>query len=365
MGKEDIICPGETIKELLEVYNYTQQDLADKLEMDLKTVNEILNGKAPITVDTAIKLELVFNVDANFWNNLEFNYRKDLKHYEEQKQLEEDYEVVKNVYKEMIKRHIVEETTDKNEIVENFKKFMEITTIKGLELEYNKVACRQSTIKSFDSIYLLVWIQIGLKKAREIQVREYDSDKVISNIENIRRLTLFEDQEKAREKLIKICNECGIIVNFEKSMPNTAIYGIAKWLNPTTPFIQISDRGKNVATFWFSFMHELGHIVYGRKRICLLDMVDGNIESEEEYRAILKEIEEYKADKFSRNSLIPEKEYNNFLKSLKIKGINKKTIIEFSKKIGIAPCIVAGRIKYDTNNYNNRILNSFNIKMEF
>ena len=79
MNREDIICPGETIKELLEVYNYTQQDLADKLNMELKTVNEILNGKAPIMADTAIKLEMIFSIDAVFWNNLEFNYRKELK----------------------------------------------------------------------------------------------------------------------------------------------------------------------------------------------------------------------------------------------------------------------------------------------
>lgn len=83
MDKNDIMCPGETIKELLEIYHYTQQDLAEKIGMDLKTVNEILNGKAPITVDTAIKLELIFNIDAAFWNNLEFNYMKELKQVSE------------------------------------------------------------------------------------------------------------------------------------------------------------------------------------------------------------------------------------------------------------------------------------------
>ncbi|MBQ3414395.1 MAG: helix-turn-helix domain-containing protein [Clostridia bacterium] len=78
MNREDIIPPGETIKELLELYNYTQLDLANKLNMEIKTVNGILNGKAPITVDTANKLELILNIDAIFWNNLEYNYRKKL-----------------------------------------------------------------------------------------------------------------------------------------------------------------------------------------------------------------------------------------------------------------------------------------------
>ena len=361
MNREDIICPGETIKELLEVYNYTQRDLADKLGMDLKTVNEILNGKAPITADTAIKLELIFNIEANFWNNLEFNYRKDLKYFEEQELIEAEYELIKNVYKEMIKRNLIEDTKDKIKAVENFKKFMEITTIKGLELEYNKISCRQTTIKNFDIISLMVWIQIGLRKAREAKIKEYSKETIIYEIDNIRKLTMLENQEKAREKLVEICNNCGIILNFEKSMPNTAIYGISKWLNSTTPFIQVSDRGKNVATFWFTFMHELGHILYGRKKVCFIDMADNNVEN----RAIIKQVDEFRADKFSRDALIPEKEYKAFLDTIENNGLTKQAIIDFAEKIGISPCIVAGRIKFDTNKFNNKLLNSFNIKIEF
>lgn len=364
MDKENIICPGETIKELLEVYNYTQQDLADKLKMDLKTVNEILNGKAPITVETAIKLELIFNIDAVFWNNLEFNYRKKLKNYEDQEQTENEYQQIKQIYKEMLKRNVVPETKDKREMVDNFKKFMEVTQVKNLEEEYYKIACRQANIKQFDILYLMVWLQIGIKKAREIEVKDYNKEKILLQINEIRKLTLLKNQEEAREKLKIICNQCGIIINFEKSMPNTAIYGVSKWLNSTTPFIQVSDRGKSVATFWFSFMHELGHVIKGRKKMCFIDTENKIIEDDLD-KQILRQVEEIKADEFSRNALIPEKEYKNFFNNNEEKGFSEKKILDFSKKIGIAPCIVAGRLKYDQNKYNDRILNSFDIKMEF
>lgn len=364
MNREDIICPGETIKELLEVYNYTQQDLADKLNLELKTVNEILNGKAPIMADTAIKLEMIFDVDAIFWNNLEFNYRKELKEYEEQEFLEYEYQEIKQVYKEMLKRNLVKETKNKREMVENFKKFMEITKIDNLQEEYYKVACRQANIKKFDMIYLMVWIQIGLKKAREEELKEYNKEKILSQIKEIRKLTFLDNQNEARKKLKEICNECGIIINYEKNMPNTAIYGISKWLNPTTPFIQVSDRGKNVATFWFSFMHELGHIIKGRKKMIFIDAEDKIIENEED-KQILRDVEEFKADEFSRNSLIPEKEYKNFINEHQEKKMSADDIILFAERIKIAPCIVAGRIKYDKNIYNDKILNSFDIKMEF
>ena len=364
MNEESVICPGETIKELLEIYNYTQQDLANKLDMDVKTVNEIINGKAPITIDTAIKLEIIFNIDAIFWNNLEFNYRKKLNEIQQKEIIEGEYLEIKDVYKELEKRELVQKTKDKIEIVKNFKKFMEVTSIENIKEDYYKVACRKANIKGFNVISLMVWIQIGLKKAREIEVQEYDKEKILLKIEEIRKLTLMENQELAREKAKTICRESGIIVNFEKNMPNTAIYGVAKWLNSKTPFIQVSDRGKNVATFWFSFLHELGHIIKGRKKICFLDMEDNDL-LDDEYKQILRDVEELKADKFSCDSLIPEKEYKNFLKELEMKQITRNCIIEFADQIDIAPCIVAGRLKFDKNLYSNKILNSFNIKMEF
>lgn len=82
MNRENIMCPGETIKELLEANNESQQDLADQLGMKLKSVNDILNGKVPITIEIADKLEKIFKINATFWNNLELNYRKKLKECE-------------------------------------------------------------------------------------------------------------------------------------------------------------------------------------------------------------------------------------------------------------------------------------------
>ncbi|MBP3255321.1 MAG: ImmA/IrrE family metallo-endopeptidase [Clostridia bacterium] len=364
MNREDLVCPGETIKELLEVCNYTQQDLANKLCMELKTTNEILNGKAPITIETAIKLEKIFDVDALFWCNLEFNYRKKLKEIEEREKIEKDYLRIKNVYKEMVNRNLVEETKDKYQIVDNFIKFMEVTSVDNLEQEYYNVACRKANTKNFDIINLMVWVQIGLKKAREIEIEEFNKEKILSRISEIRELTLLNDQFEARNQLIKICNECGIIVNFEKSMPNTAIYGIAKWLNAKTPFIQISDRGKAKDTFWFSFMHELGHIIKGRKKMIFLDMDNNEISDDKELQ-FLRDVEEAKADKFSMDILIPEKEYNEFLNIVEENNLNKKDIIDFSNKINISTCIVAGRLKHDKEMYDNKVLNSFNEQIQF
>jgi len=66
--------PGETLAETLEELGMTQKELAERAGRPLKTINEIVQGKAAITADTAIQLERVTGVPANFWNNAQSNY---------------------------------------------------------------------------------------------------------------------------------------------------------------------------------------------------------------------------------------------------------------------------------------------------
>ncbi|MCK4765323.1 MAG: HigA family addiction module antidote protein [Candidatus Aminicenantes bacterium] len=68
--------PGETLLELITSLNITQAGLAKRMGRHIKTVNEIIKGKAPITPGTAIQLEKVLGPPASFWNNREKQYRE-------------------------------------------------------------------------------------------------------------------------------------------------------------------------------------------------------------------------------------------------------------------------------------------------
>ena len=68
------IPPGETIRENMEFLGMNQKELAARLDITQKHLSNIINGNAPITYDTALKLELVIGPSAQFWMNLETNY---------------------------------------------------------------------------------------------------------------------------------------------------------------------------------------------------------------------------------------------------------------------------------------------------
>lgn len=70
-----VSAPGVTLLDLIEERGMTQAELAERTGLPLKTINEIIKGKAAITSETAIQLEKVFGTSAEFWTQREANYR--------------------------------------------------------------------------------------------------------------------------------------------------------------------------------------------------------------------------------------------------------------------------------------------------
>ena len=66
---------GHTILETLAALGMTQTELARRMKRPIKTINEIIHGKAAITAETAIQLEKVLRAPAHFWMALDTNYR--------------------------------------------------------------------------------------------------------------------------------------------------------------------------------------------------------------------------------------------------------------------------------------------------
>jgi len=71
-------CPGDTIQEHIDAIGMSQAELAERLGRSVPKLNELIKGKAPITKDTATKLEYVLGIPAGFWLNLESNYQVEL-----------------------------------------------------------------------------------------------------------------------------------------------------------------------------------------------------------------------------------------------------------------------------------------------
>lgn len=343
---EYVIAPGETILELLEVHGMTQLDLANKTGINKKTINEIIKGKAPITTATALKLEYVFNIPASFWNNLESEYRESIERKKDYDSLVDDEVYLENIpYAEMARRNWVEPTRDVKEKIINLRKFFSVASLSfDTELK-NKLAFRKSNNDNFSFESLLCWIRYGEIQSSKDVYPKYNEEKLSNSISEIRDL-VSKPFLSVLDEIKSILTDCGISLVYEPHLPNTYVNGVAYKMTSDKAIIMISDRGKKDDILWFTLFHEIGHLLKHSKKEIFVD------QDKDEKNDI-----ELEADEYSRNVLINDKIFNDFVKSKSY--LYERGIKAFAKENNISTGIVVGRLQKEKyigwNEYNNLI----------
>lgn len=68
------IHPGEVLKDEIEERGITQRQMADSMGLTYSVINEILNGRRPLTAKTALMFEAALDVPADSLMFLQTKY---------------------------------------------------------------------------------------------------------------------------------------------------------------------------------------------------------------------------------------------------------------------------------------------------
>jgi HTH-type transcriptional regulator / antitoxin HigA len=331
--KPDIaIPPGETLLEVIESKLLSQKELADRTGLTQKTINLIIKGNAPLTPDTALKLENVLNIPANFWNNLEKNYQETLLRLKLEKDSESEEWILNEIhYSELVKLRWIPRAGSLPEKINNLRNYFGVASLENLKTVHSALF-RKSCTQNASHYALVGWIEKGKKEALNIETKNYNKNFLKSNIDKFRELTLIDDPEEFHPKLSRLCADCGIAFVVLQHLSKTYANGATQWINSDKALLLLSIRYKFIDIFWFSFFHELGHILLHGKKEVFIECNDDKNEYEEE------------ADRFASEVLIDNKEYKVFLNN---DDFNKESILKFADKIKIHPAIIIGRLAHD------------------
>ena len=66
--------PGQYIGELIEDYNMSQKEFAEKLGLSPRTISKLVNGEESISNDIAQKLAKLTNISMKTWLNLQASF---------------------------------------------------------------------------------------------------------------------------------------------------------------------------------------------------------------------------------------------------------------------------------------------------
>jgi len=327
------IHPGVTLKETLEALGMSQKELAQRAGLAIQTINKIVKGIDPITPETAVKLERVLGISASFWNNLDRNYQETIARLEAEKTLKEEYALAEKYtcYPQLVKWNFVPYAENIQDRTNNLLRFFGVNSLKIVP-QINCIAFRKSIKKSVSKECISAWLRCGELEVQKKENKEFNQKKLLDSLDELKTLTLKRPEEY--EKLVKsILEESGVNVVFTPYFKDTYINGATRWINDN-PLIQLNLRFSYSDILWFTFFHELGHILlHGKKD----KFIEFNFKEEFDQK-------EKEADTFASNKLIPEELYNEFLSK---KEISSESIKTFAKDLNIHPSIVAGRLAHD------------------
>jgi addiction module HigA family antidote len=331
-----LVTPGESLSEYLADAGMTQAELADRTGLAKKTINEIINGKSPITPETALKLERTLGRPAHFWSSLERQYQDDKARIAERNRMASYLQWLDTIpVANMAKLGWICGLKDKFEQLEEVLRFFGIASPEQWNAVWSsnlRVAYRQ-TQKQGKSIEIIsAWLRRGEIEAQNAHCASYNG-KVFQNIlDEIRGLTREKDSEVFVPRLIELCASAGVVVVFVPALTNLGIYGATRWIG-NRPVIQLSLYLKSNDHLWFTFFHEAGHILrHGRRELFL----EGNQFDDEREK-------EDEANTFAQDKLIPPIHLQRLMRNGKP---SLADIEHFAESINIAPGVVVGRLQW-------------------
>lgn len=327
-----VYAPGETLVEWLDEHGMTQAELAARLGLSAKHVNQITKGSAPITTETALGLEQVTRVPAEFWNNLELNYRTHLTRCAEQERLAQDIGWLNDLpVSELVKRGRIGRGNLDAERVREVCAFFGVASVAAWHDLWERPAAAYRASKAFTKNpgAVAAWLRIGEIEGSKVDCEEFDKSALRALLPELRSLTNEADPSVWVPTAQEWFRHVGVAFVVEPEIRGTRLNGATRWLGPNKALVLLSTRHKRHDIAWFTLFHEIGHLLLHSKKETFIDDDDsaGPVEQE--------------ADAFASRALIP-REHEPELGGLD----SAADVAQFAHLIGVAPGIVVGRLQH-------------------
>ncbi len=333
--------PGDTILDIIEERGWTQAELAARLGYSPKHVNQLIKGKVSLSEDAAIRLESVLGGTIGFWLAREAKYRERCARLEAaEKHASWTSWINELPVKELMATGVISkrriDVKSKPGLVEDCLRFFGVASPDEWRGHYGEMqySFRRSREEQSDIGAISAWLRMGEQQAEKLDGPVYDRDRFQAALVEIRQLTVTPPEE-FEPRVRKLFHQAGVAFVLVPSIPRSHVSGVARWLNPHRPMIQLSLYGKTNDKFWFTLFHETAHILLHakeKKAVYLDDPTKANSDNPEEREA----------NAWAGDFLIPPS-FKDELPGLKTKA----AVREFANHIGIHPGIVVGRLQHD------------------
>jgi addiction module HigA family antidote len=328
--------PGETLAELLEERGIRQNELAVRMDVTPKFINDLISGKASISPTVALSLERTLDVPADFWLTRDAHFQANRARLTSHEALKDQTAWLDELpLKEMIKFGWLQKCADAVTQVAECLRFFGVASASAWREQYVKrvqgaAAWRMSTQVKQAEGAIAAWLRQGEVVASQSECSPFDREKLTQALVTARGITLERDPQKFIPQLKTLFAACGVVVAFVRAPKGCPASGAVRWIAADKALVQLSLRYKTNDHLWFTFFHECAHLLLHGKKMLFLEGTDH-----------ISDDDEIQANEFARDRLIPRSEFESF----KLMGYTAGEVAAFAARLGIAPGIVVGRLQ--------------------
>jgi HTH-type transcriptional regulator / antitoxin HigA len=324
------VPPGESLREAIEAMGMSQADLARRTGLSAKHINQIIQGDASISPDTALALEHVVGIPARLWNALEANFQAQRLRLKSRVVSKADATWLDHLpVRELIRRGVLRATTDIAALRDQVLAFFGVASREAWEAVWltPDAAFRRSPAFEADPMATAAWLRIGELQAASVDVEEFDRLRFTEALQEIRRLMIRAPNEFEPE-MKRLLAASGVALVLVAEIKGCRANGASRWLSPTKAMIQLSVRYRWEDIFWFSLFHEAGHLLLHGKRAIFIEGTGANTADEDE------------ANRFAAQLLIPTEHDLELLRIRDLEGA-----LTLAGKLAIPAGVVIGRLQ--------------------
>lgn len=335
------VAPGEYLEEWAEDEGLTQTRIAEMLGCSRKQVNDLINGRAPITPQTAVRLERVTGIPAKGWQQYEALYREDLARIADEEKLAEHADEISSSAVKYL-RAIGATTATKRQpgkLVADFLAFHRCGTWEAYthlhesssKGEYALAALKDAK-SDLDKTQLTTWLRAAEQTDEFERGKhfEYDRDRLAAALPALRERAANPDENMLRD-FAQMLADVGVVFIVVDPPEKLPLLGMTRWIDERVPVIQQTGRwGKKCGFVIWTLFHEIGHVLN-----------DPRGEMYVEYSTPKKRnsAAEKNANEFARKILFGEAGLEPFRGRLKDHEIRA-----VAKEIGIAPGVAVHQL---------------------
>jgi len=162
--------------------------------------------------------------------------------------------------------------TDGIDLLEDISNFLGIDDeSKIFDIVNDQIALYKISNFVPDSLNLFAWLRRGEIDFSKLKLVEYNMNQLQKWIDDREWEAYLKDINYLKQ-LPQVLSNYGLGLIFTPYL-NKTVLGAVRWFNEK-PLIQLSDKGKSLASVWYTLFHEFGHVIKHRNDMIFENSLD-------------------------------------------------------------------------------------------